>query len=356
MGLYELGPDSLVPLGQTTLASENVRERRDLQRLLRDQIDILDPDLLVISEEFALWEDSRRRIDLLAVDREANLVIIELKRDESGGHMDLQALRYAAMVSAMTWTKAVEAFGTYLEVRDREDDPEEILLQFFGWEEPNDEAFGQDVRIVLAAPDFGKELTTAVLWMNQRDLAIRCVRLQPFKDGDRVLLNVQQVIPLPEAEDFQIQLKEKARRERQARSQNRDMTRYDVRIGDQLYSHQSKRVAILLAVRHLCSSGVAPESLAEAISSRPLGRVFRSADGNLDEAALNAAVSKAREAAGKTHDAGRWFTADDELIRYKGRTYTLTKMWGGEHWLSAMTSAKESYADQGISFSPSDGP
>ena len=86
-------------------------------------------------------------------------------------------------------------------------------------------------------------------------------------------LNVQQVILLPEAEDFQIQLKEKARRERQARSQNRDMTRYDVRIGDQLYRHQSKRVAILLAVRHLCSSGVAPESLAEAISSRPLGRV-----------------------------------------------------------------------------------
>ena len=187
MGLYELGPDSLVPLGQTTLASENVQERQDLQRLLRDQIDILDPDLLGISEEFALWEDSRRRIDLLAVDREANLVVIELKRDESGGHMDLQALRYAAMVSAMTWTKAVEAFGAYLEVRDREDDPEELLLQFFSWEEPNDEEFGQDVRIVLAAPDFGKELTTAVLWMNQRDLDIRCVRLQPFKDGDRVL-------------------------------------------------------------------------------------------------------------------------------------------------------------------------
>ena len=180
MGLYELGPDSLVPLGQTTLASENVQERQDLQRLLRDQIDVLDPDLLVISEEFALWEDSRRRIDLLAVDREANLVVIELKRDESGGHMDLQALRYAAMVSAMTWTKAVEAFGAYLEVRDREDDPEELLLQFFSWEEPNDEEFGQDVRIVLAAPDFGKELTTAVLWMNQRDLDIRCVRLQPF--------------------------------------------------------------------------------------------------------------------------------------------------------------------------------
>ena len=161
---------------------------------------------------------------------------------------------------------------------------------------------------------------------------------------------------MPEAEDFQIQLKEKARRERQARSQNRDTTRYDVRIGDHLYRRQSKRAAIFLAVRHLCSSGVAPESLAEVISSRPLGRVFRSADGELDEAGLNSALSRAREAAGKTHDAGRWFTADDELIHYEGRTYTLTKMWGGEYWLAAMTSAKESYPDQGISFSPSDGP
>ena len=38
----------------------------------------------------------RRRIDLLGNDRDTNLVIIELKRNDDSGHMELQAIRYAA--------------------------------------------------------------------------------------------------------------------------------------------------------------------------------------------------------------------------------------------------------------------
>jgi len=44
-------------------------------------------------------------------------VVIELKRTEDGGHMELQAIRYAAMVSAMTFDGAVEIYGRYLRER-----------------------------------------------------------------------------------------------------------------------------------------------------------------------------------------------------------------------------------------------
>jgi RecB family endonuclease NucS len=79
MPVFEITQDQLVKLQPTSFSNQNLRERRDLQRLLRDQIEIIAEGVLVVSEEFGDWEDSRRRIDLLGIDRVANLVVIELK-------------------------------------------------------------------------------------------------------------------------------------------------------------------------------------------------------------------------------------------------------------------------------------
>jgi hypothetical protein len=214
MTIYELKTDSIHQLTETSYAQQGILERDDLQRLLRDQIDVVSPDSMVIYEEFGDWDDSKRRIDLLCVDRDANLVVVELKRTQDGGHMELQALRYAAMVSTMTLGKAVEYFGKYLKQRDISEDAEEVILDFLGWDEPDEDRFAQDVRIVLASAEFSKELTSSILWLNQRDLDIRCVRLKPYQMEDRILIDAQQVIPLPETEEFQIQIKEKAKAER----------------------------------------------------------------------------------------------------------------------------------------------
>ena len=57
-----------------------IGERTDIQRLLRTQIEVLGDDPNVLSEEFSEWDDSKRRIDLLAIDKQVWLVVIELKR------------------------------------------------------------------------------------------------------------------------------------------------------------------------------------------------------------------------------------------------------------------------------------
>lgn len=217
MPIYELTGERLVELPVTSFSAFGIRERYDLQRLLRDQIELIAPDTLIISEEFADWSDSRRRIDLLGIDKQANIVVVELKRSEDGAHMELQAIRYAAMVSAMTFEKAAEIFGRYLRERNRKEDATQSLLDFLGWGSADEGAFGEDVRIVLASADFSKELTTSVLWLNDRDLDIRCVRLRPHMDGGRVLLDIQQVIPLPEASEYLVGLREKATEAREAR-------------------------------------------------------------------------------------------------------------------------------------------
>ncbi len=113
MPIFQVTKTELKAVPETNFGDEGVMERNDLQRLLRDKIGVLDDNLMVIAEEFGDWLDSSRRIDLLCIDSDANLVVIELKRTEDGGHMELQALRYAAMVSTMTFEQLVDAHAQF---------------------------------------------------------------------------------------------------------------------------------------------------------------------------------------------------------------------------------------------------
>lgn len=230
MALYELTNSQINQLEATSFEVQKIKERQDLQRLIRDQIEVISPDTLIIAEEFGEWDDSRRRIDLLGIDTDANLVVIELKRTEDGGHMELQALRYAAMVSPLTFDKVVDVFDRYLNERDLAEgiNAETEILNFLGWSEIDHDNFAQDVRIVLASAEFSKELTTSVMWLNERDLDIRCIRFKPYLFEEKVLLDVQQVIPLPEVASFQIQIREKKQKERQARAQGKDRSKYSI--------------------------------------------------------------------------------------------------------------------------------
>lgn len=233
MPVYRISPDKIEALSKTSFPQRGIKERADLQRLLRANIGVVtnpdapeQPGVLVIAEEFAEWDDSKRRIDLLGVDDKANLVVIELKRDDDGGHMELQAIRYAAMVSGMTFARAVEVFQAYLDKDKAGQDARGTLLEFLGWDEPHEDDFARDVRILLVAADFGKELTTAVLWLNERDLDIRCVRLKPYANGDQTIVDAQQVVPLPEAEEYMVRVREKAGTVREAVREGRIDTGY----------------------------------------------------------------------------------------------------------------------------------
>ncbi|MEX0803661.1 MAG: hypothetical protein WD688_10150 [Candidatus Binatia bacterium] len=222
MAIYEITKDQIRTVTETSFGKAGVRERSDLQRLLRQQIDIVSSDTLVIGEEFGEWEDSRRRIDLLGLDKSANLVVIELKRTDDGGHMELQALRYAAMISTMTFDKVVDAYGNYLEKLGREGDARSLVLDFLEWDEPNDEEFAQDVRIILVSAEFSKEITGTVMWLNNHELDIRCIRLKPYNLDGRTLIDIQQIVPLPEAGSYQVQLREKEQKKREGRSKKWD--------------------------------------------------------------------------------------------------------------------------------------
>jgi hypothetical protein len=239
---FEYQNTTISKLDAASFNSLGILERQHLQTALKNNIQAISSNTLIIAEEFCEWEDSNRRIDLLGIDRDGNIIVIELKRDATGAHMELQALRYAAMVSTMTFSQAVDIYQKYLgDSKNAKDE----LREFLNWEEEKEAEFPKDVRIVLAAADFSKEIATAVMWLNQKDLDIRCVRMKPYKLGETVLLDIEQIIPLPEAQDYQIRVKQQATIQKAAKTEIESDKRAKYRFEGNIYGAGKLVLAVI---------------------------------------------------------------------------------------------------------------
>ena len=150
--------------------------------------------------------------------------------------MELQSIRYAAMVSTMTFERAIDVFSTYSNKIGQPKDARETLLTHLDWEEGDYAEFAQDVHIVLVSAGFSKEVTSSVLWLNDHGTNISCIRLKPYSLEGHLLVDVERIIPLPEAESYQIQVREKKLKEQQARRSNFRFSLVGIKPGAQLVS------------------------------------------------------------------------------------------------------------------------
>lgn len=325
MALYEVGADGLRRREIAKFAALGWYERADLQRLLRDCPTALGEDLLIIGEEFGQWEDARRRIDLLAVDRGGHLVVVELKRTEDGGHMELQALRYAAMVSSMGYEEVEAAYIAHCATQGSPvSDPQAELLAFLaGNEDDGPPVISADVRIILVSANFGREITTAVLWLNRFDrMDIRCVRLVLYEIDGKVLLDIQQVVPLPEAADYQVRIRRKdAALERAAATDGRDFSRYHIVVDGNELPDENKRNAARVMISSLAGRGVPLPKIAALLPDRVLRPVPGQVTG---DAAVRDVLLRTYPGA----DLRRFFTSHPLPDPVTGQTYVLSKMWG----------------------------
>ena len=175
-----------------------LRERRDIQEWVAANPGILDDDLLIIDKEFSGFDRTDERLDLLAVDYDGRLVVIELKRDDSGTDAHWQAIKYASYFQRATADVIVGMAASYWS--ESQENAVTRLQQHLGSDDLN--ALNNDQRIILASHRFAPEVTSAALWLNQKvpteDL-ITCVKLTPYQDGQTNALYIQAstIIPVP---------------------------------------------------------------------------------------------------------------------------------------------------------------
>ena len=94
MKLWRIEEDTPKPVDPDTLDLES-----RLEEWIRDDIGLVNDDLLVIGQQVAT--EHTGAIDLLALDPDANLVILELKRDMTPREVVAQALDYASYVQKL---------------------------------------------------------------------------------------------------------------------------------------------------------------------------------------------------------------------------------------------------------------
>jgi hypothetical protein len=210
--LFEIDPTGKTSRGVAveTLAGLGLRERYDLQEWVIHAPEMLGEPLLVITAEFARFDRTSERLDVLALDRKGKLVVVELKRSAVGTAAELQALRYAAYCSTLLLEDVVEMHQEFIRRRGTELGLEEVralLLRFV--DEPDFSALDDKPRIILAAEEFPPEMTATVLWLRSFELDVSCVRLRPYRVGDRLVVDSSVLIPLPEARDYLIRRERK---------------------------------------------------------------------------------------------------------------------------------------------------
>lgn len=186
-------------------------ERDHLQEWIAKLPDCLGEDLLIIQKEFSGFDETRERLDLLALDKNGQLVIIENKLDDSGRDVVWQALKYASYCAALSRTKIVDVYRLYLQKNGIDGDPEVLLADFLEVDDLADVELnrGSEQRIILISGNFRREVTSTVLWLIDHQIDIRCIRAAPYRFDDQILLNFEQIIPVPETTDFMIGISEK---------------------------------------------------------------------------------------------------------------------------------------------------
>ena len=208
MYLVDIDNKRLSALPTIPFSSEGLKERYDLQEWLAKNPECLctneDEDLLIIQKEFSSFDQTRERLDLLALDQDGNLVIIELKTDDSGRDTTWQAIKYASYCASLTKEQIIGIYADYL--KTNVESAKEKLNQFFNNFDNLELNRDNSQRIILVAANFRPEVTSSVMWLISSGIKIRCIQIKLFKLRNDILFLAEQIIPTPSIEQYIIKI------------------------------------------------------------------------------------------------------------------------------------------------------
>ena len=204
--------NSITSLKMRIFGDLGFSERKNLQEWIAKEPSCLGEELLIIQKEFSGFSDTHERLDILALDKQGSLVLIENKLDDTGRDVTWQALKYASYCSRLSKENICSIYQEFLAKTDPNADARELITEFLEADDYEEVVVNKGItqRIILIAANFRKEVTSTVLWLLNFKLRVQCFVVTPYSMGDQHFLNIEQIIPTKDAEEFMIGLADKA--------------------------------------------------------------------------------------------------------------------------------------------------
>ena len=202
MYLINKEQNRVTKLKQKTFSELKFRERDHLQEWIANNPSTLGEELLIIQKEFSGFSETNERLDLLALDKLGNVVVIENKLDDSGKDVTWQAIKYASYCASLTKQNILKVYQDFLGTTAVAQDK---LSDFFDGRDLSEIVLNQGLnsqRLILVAANFRKEVTSSVLWLLNFKIRLQCFKVTPFAYEDQLFLNIKQILPTKETERF----------------------------------------------------------------------------------------------------------------------------------------------------------
>jgi hypothetical protein len=80
----------------------------------------------------------------------------------------------------------------------------------------------------MVAGKFRKEVTSTVLWLMNYNIRAQCFKVTPFALDEKLFLNIEQILPVKDTEDYSIRMANKAKEE--IKTQDNLKNRHNIRL------------------------------------------------------------------------------------------------------------------------------
>jgi hypothetical protein len=174
--VWKVGAKPL-PLAEVSLGKEAL-----LEEMICADLSILSDHWMLIGRQIRTTQGGI--VDLLALNADGQIIVIELKRDQTPREVVAQAIDYASWVEKLQVDEIVEIFRGYTRGHSLEDE----FQKRFGVQLDEEQLNGSH-QIVVVASSLDASTERIVQYLSDRDVPINALLFQVFQSGEEQLLS-----------------------------------------------------------------------------------------------------------------------------------------------------------------------